>query len=159
MQLDPKFLRNNAALEVRAWTFSDANGNTRIPCQIAGDPAVPDESDVSNDFLPVGRFVVWVQQFDPSLTQVTLDLSGLRSAEARLLVRESFDFLRNLGYQVVEQAAAAPYIRAGAHTASPAAVTPRKPHEPEVQLIKVAAMLATLATIAKILYEKWRELF
>lgn len=158
MQLDPKFLRSNAALEVRAWTFRDANGNTRIPCQIAGDPAVPDESDVSNDFLPVGRFVVWVQQFDPSLTQVTLDLSSLRSAEARLLVRESFDFLRTLGYHVVEQAAAAQFNRASAHNASPAP-TPVKPHEPEVQLIKVAAMLATLATVAKILYEKWRELF
>jgi hypothetical protein len=158
MQLDPKFLKSNAALEVRAWTFSDANGNTRIPCQIAGDPAVPDEADENNDFLPVGRLIVWVQQFDPSLTQVTLDLSGLRSAEARLLVRANFDCLRGLGYHVVEQSAATPNRARtqnnNGHVAPPVA-TP----EPEVQLIKVAAMLATLATVAKILYEKWSDLF
>jgi len=31
------------------------------------------------------------------------DLSRLRGAEARLLVRDSLDFLRSLGYDVVEQ--------------------------------------------------------
>ncbi|MBL8293514.1 MAG: hypothetical protein JNN08_16830 [Bryobacterales bacterium] len=158
MQLDPKFLKGNAALEVRAWIFRDANGNVRIPCQVSGDPAVPDEADVNNDFLPVGKLLVWVQQFDPSRTQVTPDLRGLRGTEARLLVRESFDFLRSLGYHVVEQAGSVPNNRAEAQSNGHAA-SPAGQKEPEVQLLKVAAMLATLATVAKILYEKWSDLF
>lgn len=85
----------------------------------------------------------------------------MRGAEARLLVRGSLDFLRSLGYDVVEQFVVPTSSRPVAKNGQgpPPFGKKGRQHGLEVRLLKGAALLATLATVAKILFDKWRDLF